>query len=303
VRIVQADIKQVAKYDPAHFQRIVDAYTDLTARPYAGRPADVVIWPEGAIPIAANDYLAPETWTRQAIEQSLQPGQVLLVGAFRYEGTPAGPRYFNTLIAVRRTVDGLEPAGVYDKHRLVPFGEFLPLEGLLTRLGVKALVHAPDSFTTGPEPAPMIVAGLPPFQPLICYESLFPGFTRRGAAAAGVAPAFIVNVSNDAWFGRTSGPLQHLNLASYRAIEEGVPILRSTPTGVSAVIDARGRVEAGALRLGDTGVIDAAIPRGRADTLYRRLGDLPFLALLLVPIILTLGIRGARALKTRRNAV
>ena len=149
----------------------------------------------------------------------------------------------------------------------------------------------------------MIVAGLPPFQPLICYESLFPGFTRRGAAAAGVAPAFIVNVSNDAWFGRTSGPLQHLNLASYRAIEEGVPILRSTPTGVSAVIDARGRVEAGALRLGDTGVIDAAIPQGRADTLYRRLGDLPFLALLLVPIILTLGIRGARALKTRRNAV
>jgi apolipoprotein N-acyltransferase len=303
VRIVQADIKQAAKYDPAHFQRIVDAYTGLTARPYAGRPADIVIWPEGAIPIAANDYLAPGTWTRHAIEQSLRPGQVLLVGAFRYEGTPADPRYFNTLIAVRRTVDGLEPAGIYDKHRLVPFGEFLPLENLLTRLGIKALVHAPDSFTTGPEPAPMIVAGLPPFQPLICYESLFPGFTRRGADASGVAPAFIVNVSNDAWFGRTSGPLQHLNLASYRAIEEGVPIIRSTPTGVSAVIDARGRVEAGALRLGDTGVIDAAIPRGRADTLYRRFGDLPFLALLLGSIILTLGIRGARALKTRRNAV
>jgi len=303
VRIVQADIKQAAKYDPAHFQRIVEAYTGLTARPYPGPPADIVIWPEGAIPAAVNDYLAPGTWTRRAIEQSLRPGQVLLVGAYRYEGTPADPRYFNTLVAARRTAGGLEPAGVYDKHRLVPFGEFLPLEDLLTRLGVKALVHAPESFATGPEPAPLTVAGLPPFQPLICYESLFPGFTRRGARASGVAPAFIVNVSNDAWFGRTSGPLQHLNLASYRAIEEGVPILRSTPTGVSAVISALGQVDAGALRLGDTGVIDATVPRRRTDTPYRRYGDLPFVALLLVSAAFILRIRVVRALKRRQNGV
>lgn len=304
VRIVQADVKQAAKYDPAHFQRIVDAYTGLTARPYlGGRPADIVIWPEGAIPAAVNDYLAPGTWTRQAIERSLRPGQVLLVGAYRYEGTPADVRYFNTLAAVRRTAAGLEPAGVYDKHRLVPFGEFLPLEDLLTRLGVKALVHAPESFATGPAPQPMTVAGLPPFQPLICYESLFPGFTRRGALTSGVAPDFIVNVSNDAWFGRTSGPLQHLNLASYRAIEEGVPILRSTPTGVSAVITALGQVDAGALRLGDTGVIDATLPLRRSDTFYRRHGDLPFTLLLLVSAALFLRIRVVRALKTRRNGV
>ncbi|MDP2151377.1 MAG: apolipoprotein N-acyltransferase [Parvibaculum sp.] len=303
VRIVQADVKQAAKYDPAHFQRIVDAYTGLTARPYPGPPADIVIWPEGAIPAAVNDYLAPGTWTRRAIEQSLRPGQVLLVGAYRYEGTPADVRYFNTLAAVRRTAVGLEPAGVYDKHRLVPFGEFLPLEDLLTRLGVKALVNAPESFATGPEPRPMTVAGLPPFQPLICYESLFPGFTRRGALASGVAPDFIVNVSNDAWFGRTSGPLQHLNLASYRAIEEGVPILRSTPTGVSAVINALGQVDAGALRLGDTGVIDAALPQRRSDTLYRRYGDLAFVILLLVSGALILRIRVVRALKRRQNGV
>lgn len=303
VRIVQADVKQAAKYDPAHFQRIVEAYTGLTARPYPGPQADIVIWPEGAIPAAVNDYLAPGTWTRRAIEQSLRPGQVLLVGAYRYEGSPADVRYFNTLAAVRRTADGLEPAGVYDKHRLVPFGEFLPLEDLLTRLGVKALVNAPESFATGPAPRPMTVPGLPPFQPLICYESLFPGFTRSGARMSGVAPAFIVNVSNDAWFGRTSGPLQHLNLASYRAIEEGIPILRSTPTGVSAVINALGQVDAGALRLGDTGVIDATVPQRRSDTLYRRFGDLPFLALLLVTVILTLGIRGVRALKARQDGV
>ena len=303
VRIVQADVKQAAKYDPAHFQRIVEAYTGLTARPYAGRPADIVIWPEGAIPAAVNDYLAPGTWTRRAIEASLRPGQVLLVGAYRYDGTPAETRYYNTLAAVRRTADGLEPAGVYDKHRLVPFGEFLPLEDLLTRLGVKALVNAPDSFTTGPEPRPMTVAGLPPFQPLICYESLFPGFTRRGAQASGVSPDFIVNVSNDAWFGRTSGPLQHLNLASYRAIEEGVPVLRSTPTGVSAVITALGQVDAGALRLGHTGVIDAAVPQRRSDTLYRRLGDFPFLVLLLASAVVILRTRVVQALKARQNGV
>ena len=303
VRIVQADVKQAAKYDPAHFQRIVEAYTGLTARPYAGPPADIVIWPEGAIPAAVNDYLAPGTWTRQAVEQALRPGQVLLVGAYRYDGTPADVRYFNTLVAVRRTAGSLAPAGVYDKHRLVPFGEFLPLEDLLTRLGVKALVHAPESFATGPEPRPMTVAGLPPFQPLICYEALFPGFTRRGALASGVAPAFIVNVSNDAWFGRTSGPLQHLNLASYRAIEEGVPVLRSTPTGVSAVISALGQVDAGALRLGHTGVIDAVVPQRQSDTLYRRLGDIPFLVMVFSSALVSLRIRVVQTLKTRQNGV
>jgi apolipoprotein N-acyltransferase len=228
---------------------------------------------------------------------------VLLVGAFRYEGTPAGPRYFNTLIAVRRTVDGLEPAGVYDKHRLVPFGEFLPLEDLLTRLGVKALVHAPDSFTTGPEPAPMIVAGLPPFQPLICYESLFPGFTRRGAGASGVAPAFIVNVSNDAWFGRTSGPLQHLNLAQ---------LPRDRGRRAHTSVDAHRRLGCNR-RTGTGGGRRVASWRHRRNRLGHTPGSrghpLPpprrpaVHGPVACPDNTHLGYSGARALKTRRNAV
>jgi len=301
VRIVQADIKQAAKYDPAHFQRIVDAYTRLTARPYAGRPADIVIWPEGAIPAAANDYLAPGTWTRDAIQAALLPGQTLLVGAYRYEGPIDDPRYYNTLVAVRRTASGLDVLDAYDKHRLVPFGEYLPMEGFLTGIGFKALVKAPESFTAGGPPRPMQVDGLPPFQPLICYESLFPGFTRRGAALSGVRPRFIVNVSNDAWFGRTSGPLQHLNLASYRAIEEGLPLLRATPTGVTAVISPLGQLRADPLRLGETGVIDAPLPAGQLDTLYSRLGDLPFVALLMIPAALILRIRVVQPLKRRQN--
>lgn len=304
VRIVQADIEQATKYDAAHFRRIVEAYVGLTSRPYPdGRPADLVVWPEGAIPLAVNDYLAEGTWTRPAIESALRPGQTLLVGAYRYEGPIEDTRYYNTLAAVRRTKDGLAPGGVYDKFRLVPFGEFLPLEGLLTRLGVKALVHAPDSFTVGPPPQAMSVPGLPPFQPLICYEALFPGFTREGVRRSGVTPAFIVNVSNDAWFGRTSGPLQHLNLASYRAIEEGVSIIRATPTGVSAIIDPVGQVGAGSLRLGDTGVIDAHLSPTRFDTPYTRVGDLPLIALLLLSAAFSLRSWVVQALKRRRNKV
>ena len=204
------------------------------------------------------------------------------MGAYRVEGTQTDYRVFNSLVAVRRTRESLEPAGVYDKYRLVPFGEFLPLDDLMSALGIKTLVHVGDGFTSGPPPQPLHPPGLPVFQPLICYEGLYPGFTRSGAKAFRARPDFIVNVSNDAWFGATSGPLQHLNLSSYRAIEEGIPILRATPTGVSALIDARGAVLPGALRLGETGVIDGTVPPARFDTLYARVGEAPFFLLLLI---------------------
>ena len=298
VRIVQANINQSAKYDPAEFKRIVDTYVALTSRPYpGGKPADIVIWPEGAIPDAIDNYLAPGTWTRTAIEGALRPGQVLLVGAYRVEGTQADPRYFNSLVAVRWTGDSLEAAGVYDKHRLVPFGEFMPLDHLMSALGIKTLVHVGDGFTAGSPPRPLQPAGMLPFQPLICYEGLYPGFTRTGAKASGVWPYFIVNVSNDAWFGATSGPLQHLNLSSYRAIEEGIPILRATPTGVSAIINATGAPAGRTLRHGDTGVIDATLPSATFETLYRRFGDLPFFVMVLISGLVGLRIRVVLRLK------
>src|SRR5690606_5811239 len=118
---------------------------------------------------------------------------------------------------------GLRVTAVYDKHRLVPFGEYLPVGQLMSRLGIRSLVHMPADFTAGPTPAPIRLANGPSVQPLICYESLYPGFTPAGGADR---PAWIANVSNDAWFGQTSGPLQHLNLASYRAIETGLPVVR-----------------------------------------------------------------------------
>jgi apolipoprotein N-acyltransferase len=272
VRVVQANVDQASKYDDALFRSILGRYLALTARPAAHTP-DVVIWPEGAIPDAVNDYLAPDTWTRAAIVAALRPGQTLLLGGYRLTGPADRPDAYNSLLAFRAQAGDLAPTGIYDKFRLVPFGEYLPAEGLLAPLGFKKLVHVTDGFNAGPPPRPIAPAGVPPVQPLICYESLFPGFVSHGARIGG-RPAWIVNVSNDAWFGRTSGPWQHLNIASYRAIEEGLPMVRATPTGVSAIIDAFGRALPGAeLGQGAFGVIDAPLPPPLPPTPYSRWGE------------------------------
>jgi apolipoprotein N-acyltransferase len=275
LRVVQANVDQESKYDEALFRSILGRYTALTARA-SPRAADIVIWPEGAIPDATNDYLAPNTWTRVAITDALKPGQTLLLGGYRLAGSADRPEAYNSLLALRAQDGDLVLTGLYDKFRLVPFGEYLPAEGLLAPLGFKKLVHVTDGFDAGPPPRPISPATIPRVQPLICYESLFPGFVREGARFGG-RPAWIVNVSNDAWFGRTSGPWQHLNIASYRAIEEGLPMVRATPTGVSAVIDAYGRVRPGAwLGQGVQGVIDAPLPPALAPTPFSRWGDAIF---------------------------
>ena len=134
---------------------------------------------------------------------------------------------------------------------------------------------------------------MPPVQVLICYEALFPGVTRAGEAFSGLRPAWILNISNDAWFGDGSGPLQHLNIASYRAIEEGLPIVRATPTGVSAIIDAYGRIAPGArLGLGRLGVIDARLPPAIERTPFSQSGDLYFGGMLLLSGLAALAYRG-----------
>jgi len=297
VRIVQADIPQESKWDAGRFAQIVQAYVSLTAKPYAGKPADLVVWPEGALPLAINDYMVPGSWVRQAIVDALKPGQVMLLGGYRYEGTPDKPIYYNSLVALRRTANDVEVVGIYDKHRLVPFGEYLPADALMTKLGVKSMAHLGDGFATGPAPRPLRIAPTLLVQPLICYESLFP---RLAEPAPGVRA--IVNVSNDAWFGVTSGPLQHLNLASYRAIETGLPLIRATPTGVSALIDAQGRILPEArLGLGESGVIDGNVPNVGLPTLFSRLGHWPFGVLLLVSFAAAIRVPGGRRLEKVPN--
>jgi apolipoprotein N-acyltransferase len=272
VRVVQADIEQADKWTPEAFRSIFAAYTGLTAQPPAGGPPpEVVLWPEGAIPADSAEFLAEGTWTYDALMAALKPGQILILGAARSDGSGPGAHYFNSALVLRRDPGGLTPLANYDKYHLVPFGEYMPMDSLMGAIGFKALVHVGDGFTAGPKPGPVSPPGLPPLQVLICYESLFPAFVANDKPR----PQWIANLSNDAWFGRTSGPWQHLNLASYRAIEEGLPMVRATPTGVSAVIDAYGR-PLQRLGQGVRGVIDADLPAAIAAPPYRTLRDWPF---------------------------
>lgn len=280
VRIVQANVDQKEKWRPENLDSLVEAYASLTRRP-AARTPDVVIWPEGALPAVIDDLLAPGSPYLWRLTAMLQPGQTLMMGANRAGLSASGAAgefdYFNSLVAFRREADGLRVSGVYDKYKLVPFGEFVPLGDLAGRIGLRSLVHMPEDFTAGPEPAPMQASGLPRVQPLICYEALFPELTRGAMQDRHGPPQWLLNVSNDAWFGVTSGPHQHLNIARYRAIEAGLPMVRSTPTGISAVIDPYGRILPGAsLGQGAFGVIDAPLPAALAPPAYVTLGDLPF---------------------------
>ena len=271
VRIIQANVPQTDKWDARTFTEILERYTRLTAAPASGPKPTYVIWSETAIPALLDDYLAEGTWTAATVQASLQTGQTLILGADRAEPTASRTRYYNSLFVLRRTAVGFDRLAVYDKHHLVPFGEYFPVDSLAEATGLKKLVHVGDGFDAGPPSRVVQAKGVPGFAPMICYESLFPG----AIADEGRRAAWIVNVSNDAWFGRTSGPIQHLNLASYRAIETGLPMARSTPTGVSAMIDAYGR-SLRQLGQGQEGFIDLPLPAAAPETPYHRFGDLIF---------------------------
>ena len=292
VRLVQANIDQKEKWKPENLPQVFASYMTLTQQP-AARAPDIVVWPEGALPAVIDDLITPGSPYLTGLVDGLRPGQTLMMGANRAGLGPGGKvAYFNSLIAFRREArdgfgyGGLRVTGIYDKHRLVPFGEFLPFGRLATRWGIRSLVHMPEDFTAGPEPRPLSPLGVPPVQPLICYEAVFPQVTADAAKRAGLRPAWILNVSNDAWFGATSGPWQHLNIAGYRAIEAGLPIARATPTGVTAMLDAYGRVVGGrSLGLGREGVVDALLPAALPPTPYARSNEI-FLATMLLTSVL-----------------
>lgn len=293
VRIVQPDVDQQSKWEPEQFETVVRRYTNLSASQSGARP-DVIVWPEGALPITANE--AFDSWVGQSIDRALEPGQTLIAGFSRGEAdADGGVRYFNSLYVLHD--DGqLRVSAVYDKYRLVPFGEFLPLGALMSATGIRSLVHVSSDFSAGPRPRPVDVPGAPRVQPLICYESLYPGFT----STAGGRPGWIVNISNDAWFGRTSGPRQHLNLAAYRAIETGLPMVRATPTGISALIDPWGRTGP-RLEPGESGVLDVRLPEATAMPLYAKIGDFSFIIVLASLLVVGLAI-GPLTLKFFRDS-
>jgi apolipoprotein N-acyltransferase len=224
----------------------------------------LVIWPE-----AAAIFTADRVETQRAELAALTGRSLLITGSARAD---AGGHFYNSLYILGR---GGAALAVYDKYHLVPFGEYLPLAPVLSRLGIAKLTLGDTGFSAGPGPQSYALPGIPAVTPLICYEAIFPG-----AVTPAARPGWFVNVTDDSWFGPWAGPRQHLFSARMRAIEEGLPIARAANTGISAMIDAEGRITA-SLGINQGGAIDAQLPAARAATPYARFGDLGFATILL----------------------
>jgi apolipoprotein N-acyltransferase len=277
VVLVQGDVAQGQKWDQALAMRIFTRYLDLTrqaaARLPAGTPA-VVVWPETASPFLMQTDPAARTAVAQAAGHA-----VSLIGGIRFDDA-GRPR--NSLFAV--LPDG-GIAAIYDKWHLVPFGEYIP-----DWLPLAVWVMPGGGFAPGPGPTTLRLAGLPPVGPLICYEAIFGG----QIVAPGPRPAWLVNVTNDAWFGNSSGPRQHLAAARMRAVEEGLPLMRAANTGISAGFDARGH-ELARLGIDAVGTLTIALPGAEPPPLFARFG-------LVVPFVLGLAILGMGFLSGRGSA-
>jgi apolipoprotein N-acyltransferase len=275
--LVQGNIAQEAKWREENRWPIFRHYLNLTEQgvQLAEREAParriVVLWPETASPfLLANDAEAARLAT-----QALPLGGLLLAGSVRAEFSAEGRarRVWNSLVAL--DAQGAVLATV-DKTHLVPFGEYMPLRGLVPL----RLVESRLDFTSGGGLQAVSLPGLPSFAGLICYEVIFPG-----AVTSAERPGFLINVTNDGWFGISAGPWQHLAAARLRTVEEGLPLVRAAQTGVSAVLDARGRMVA-SMGLGQAGVVLAPLPRAAAPTLIARTGPVVPIALIAVLCIM-----------------
>jgi apolipoprotein N-acyltransferase len=283
LRLVQPNLPQDAKFRPENRADIVDRYIELSQRPVeAGDPEPThIVWPESAFPFLIQrdrDALAK-------VAAGLKPGQHLITGAARAEEPLPGERlrFFNAVMVIGS--DGVITDS-YDKVHLVPFGEYLPapLDAALRAVGLRQFVAIPGGFSAGALAAQRIltVPGLPPVAATICYEAIFPhAILPAGHGAPPTpAPGLIVNVTNDAWFGDTPGPRQHLAQARLRAVEEGLPLVRDANTGISAVIDPHGRI-VGRTALDRETWLDADLPAGLVGgTPYGRFGDAAFALML-----------------------
>jgi apolipoprotein N-acyltransferase len=281
LRIMQPNLPQDEKFRPSAKQKVMQLYASISERatgPDRNGLRDVthLIWPESAFPF----ILEREPDALAMIADLLPPGVVLITGAARIENAKKPDTQPQVLNSIRVIGDDGTILGTYDKLHLVPFGEFLPFQNALEQLGFQQLTRVRGGFTPGTARKPLSVPRLPPASPLICYEAIFPG----SVLADGSRPEWLLNVTNDAWFGDTPGPHQHFAQARLRAIEEGLPLVRAANNGISAVVDPLGRI-VHALPLGTDGVIDSQLPRPIARTFYARFGESALLLALLAMLI------------------
>ncbi len=253
LRLMQPNLQQDMKFNYSAKQAVMQKYLALSDRSTGPsttgvKDATVLIWPESAFPF----FLAREADAMAQIAALLPPSTILLTGAVRPPDSPTGPhitRAYNSIYAIDH--DG-SILSVYDKLHLVPFGEYLPFQQVMERLGFIQLTMLRGGYIPGLRRKTMELPHAPPVLPLICYEAIFPG----DIVPPGDRPGWIVNVTNDGWFGISTGPYQHLQQTRVRAIEEGLPIVRAANTGISAVIDPYGQIIA-RLGLGVEGVLDS----------------------------------------------
>ncbi len=287
LRIMQPNLQQDVRFNYSAKQQVMDRYIALSGRAAAqsSGTGDVthLIWPESAFPF----FLAREPDALAQIARLLHGSMVLITGAVRLgeSVTPPEIAAYNSIYVIDR--DG-SLASTYDKIHLVPFGEYLPLQHFLESLGLQQLTKQRGGFLAGDRRRLIPVPGAPPALPLICYEIIFPGAAPAQSEEQGGRPGWIINVTNDGWFGISSGPYQHFQQARVRAIEEGLPLVRAANTGISAVVDPLGRI-IDALPLGAEGVIDAPLPQPITAPIYTRVGDVP--AAMMVAIALMMLIR------------
>jgi len=277
IRIVQPSIDQKNKWRPELRDDIFQTFLDMTEAPLTGAArighSRLVVWPESAIPF----LLTQEPGALFRIGRALGNSAELVTGAVRAETGLQGPDYYNSVYVIggEGTV-----RGIYDKVRLVPFGEYVPLKSLADRLGLTSLAGPLEGFEAGYQPRVLSTSGSFSFLPLICYEAIFPG--RLGRLPG--APSFLLNVTNDAWFGRTPGPYQHFAQARLRTIETGLPLVRAANTGISAIVDPRG-VVTDELEIFESGLIDGPLPQRLSSTVYGITGDGPIVFLSLVLVV------------------
>jgi apolipoprotein N-acyltransferase len=270
LRIVQPNIGQRDKWLPGRRAENYGRHLQLSGTRGDGRVTHV-IWPETAAPFS----VATDAARRNLMRNSVPPGGYLVTGSVRLERRDGRiSSVWNSLVAVD---DKAAVAAVYDKHHLVPFGEYMPFRNVLP---LDKITAGALDFSAGSGPRTLRLPGLPAFSPLICYEVIFPGSVVHDSDR----PAWMLNITNDAWFGTSAGPHQHFASARMRAVEEGLPLVRAANTGISGVVDAYGRVT-GRLGLDRAGVLDSALPKAALRrTLFSRYGNvLP--GILLIPML------------------
>ncbi len=264
LRLVQPNVPQAEKWRPALREAHLQDYVALST---ANRPDDVnvVVWGEASIAF----FLDRDEAHRQIAAQAAPANGYLIAGGDRAESET---RIFNSLYVI---APDASVRAIYDKFHLVPFGEYVPFADLLPL----AQLTGGLGFTAGPGLRNLNVPGLPPFAPLICYEAIFPG----NVVAPEPRPRWMLNLTNDSWFGTDTGPYQHFATARLRAIEQGLPLIRTANTGISAAVDSYGRVT-GSLGLDRRGILDVELPEPLGmPTLFARFGNA--LSLLVATII------------------